>query len=154
MKKFIRLFAMVVSLSLCLSLLLACTDSLDAAPKSVSSLYASGEAVELNESYFRMNQSFRPAEKTNGYISYVDLKVDVAGYDADFTYFDAAVTVHWTYVAITDDFPTGRQEEQSTTIRLKANGDGSYEQRVCLDGVRGIANVEVFYEWVGTATRL
>ena len=144
----------VVALVVCFSVLISCTDTLDSAPKKVSSMHASGESVELDESYVKVNQSFREAEKINGYIPYVDLKVDVMGYDADFTYFDAVLTVHWTYVVISDDFPTGHFEEQTVTLALDAAGNGYYEKRMALEGVRGISNVEVTYEWCGTATKL
>ena len=151
LKTFLILCVCVV---ICISSFTACADELDHAPSKISSQHKTGDVVELNESYFRIEDSFEPSKKVDGYISSVLLTVDVKGYDADYTYFDCCLIVTWSYLAITDTYPSGKQTEHSVTVKLDANGDGSYSGCLSLKKCRGISNVEVSYDWCGSATRL
>ena len=154
MKIIKKFFTFITLITLCISMLSSCADTLDAAPSSISSLYASSASIDLDESFFKIRESFEESDKYGGYIPHVVLEVEVMGYDADFTYFNAEVTVTWTFTEISDDAPSGEFKEISVNIPLNASGDGYYRKVVKLDGCRKISNVKAYYDWSGTATKL
>ena len=154
MKKFNKILIISLCLILCICTLMSCSDSLDYAPKKVSSLYDVGDSVELDESHFRIYQTAIPANKKDGYISDLSMEVYVYGFDGDFTYFDATVCVTWSYFIITDDNPNGIREEFSDTVKLNASGDGSYKYDLNLRNCRAISDIEVSYVWHGSATKI
>ncbi len=154
MKKFVKFLVVLLSLTLCVSALFSCTDTLEDAPEEIKKEHISGQSLPAQTALFNIKQSMTPADKKDGYIPNAKISIDVKGYDADYTYFDCVLVATWTYTEISDENPTGAEKTISVTLNLNANGDGSHEETVTLLGCRGISNISVNYEWLGTATKL
>ena len=154
MKQSRKILAGILSLILCLAVLTSCSDQLNKAPSKVSSNHQTGDSVNVDEMYFDVEQSFQADDKRQGYINGVDVKADILGYDADYTYFNCYVTITWTYTVISDAAPTGEVETFGATIELDASGNGHYKYYLELDACRSVYDVKVAYQWHGTATKL
>ena len=113
-----------------------------------------GTSVEVSELYVILDPEFDPESKENGYVSTADVGINIRGYDSEFTYFDAKVTVTWEYNEITEANPTGVTKTYTADVVLTADGDATYETQLFFSACRDVKLTNVYYSnWQGTATK-
>ena len=108
---------------------------------------------KMDSKYVKIDQSFTPQSDSNGYVLKAAIKMQIAGYSNDFTYFDSFVRVTWTYKIITDSNPGGVKKTFSTDISLDANGCGTYESTLFFQGCRSVELIDINYSWSGNTTK-
>ena len=162
MKKFSKALLASVLLILLVISMVSC-DSSDYTPNSSYNPGSSsqgnsigvdrGTSVPMSEEIVTVTPKFTPAKDWNGYVTAAYISIKVNGKSKQYTYFNAKLTVTWTYNIISDAYPTGIDQVYTHDVVIDIQGDGSYKYTIPFEGCRDAKLISVEYEWSGTATK-
>ena len=156
MAKFFKMLCFVTSFVFMFSIFTSCIfgdSDLPKEPKEPFSDIERNTVLPMANDLVILEQSFTPYDSVNGYVPCVLIKVTITGQGTYFAYFNAQVTITWTYNEISEHNQGGALATYSATVGLDPDGNAAYQNTVALQGCRSVALVDVSYSWIGTATK-
>jgi hypothetical protein len=112
----------------------------------------SGFEFALNESVLSIEQKLTLDKEDDGYIPGMTAKAKISGL-TELSYYDAAVTLTWTYEYLSDNNKNYEEGSFHITVPLDASGCGSYEEKLVFDNYRSVKNISLSLSFEGSAIK-